>query len=346
MVRKLIGLHALILAWEVWNGLAFAQEVAKTALPMPPVPSAEAKVKEGEKSADSGGKDFTTSPQAVDKVIDEIKGGKDETAEKPREVVTPPTDFDYSNSSVKLESKKVGKVKQSADQALSAKMVEDLFKSVAEKDSRAINAYFSLDFSPDITNAAGETLLSHSIRSGNGAVASELLLRGADINKMSQDGSTPLMVAINSHNPAILNVLDRQKLDSFAKFENGTNYLMKAALSGNEDAVIMLLARGVKATDVDADGKSALHYAASGASGGIITALVNRAANVNLRDANGYTPLMLAAYAKNRPAVEALLGLGADPRMVDKFGRDASVHALVAGDAQLASMLGQAQVAR
>ena len=87
--------------------------------------------------------------------------------------------------------------------------------------------------------------IEYSIRDGDLAAATDLLRAGADVNRFTPEGLTPLMIASGLGQPQMVEVL----LSAGAQVlvvepRMGATALHKAALSGNPNVVALLLDRG------------------------------------------------------------------------------------------------------
>ena len=134
----------------------------------------------------------------------------------------------------------------------------------------------------DATTRHGVTALALASARGHAAVAETLLGAGADPNRASPQGETPLMVA---------------------------------ARTGVVDSVTALLRHGA-GRGVDARerwrGQTALMWAAAEGHAAVVAPLVTAGADVDARSDAGFTPLAFAVRAGHTDAVEALVMAGAD----------------------------------
>jgi len=88
-------------------------------------------------------------------------------------------------------------------------------------------------------------ILAAAIRSGNTAAAGELVGAGADVNGLTQEGLTPLMIAAGLGLPRMVELLLRAGASVHAiEPRAGATALHKAALSGAADIIALLLDHG------------------------------------------------------------------------------------------------------
>lgn len=117
----------------------------------------------------------------------------------------------------------------------------------------------------------------------------ELLLScGSDLNELSDDGETPLLVALGSRLP-------------------------KKAM--------WLIQRGANAAALDADGYSALHFCAQLGLHEPVASLIKAGAALEARCPEGFTALHMAARFERAETAAALLQAGADPQATTPEGQ-------------------------
>ncbi len=128
----------------------------------------------------------------------------------------------------------------------------------------------------------------------------ELLAQGADPNKLSHDGTTPVWIAVVLKHGEILRMLIAAGGDAIWRTGKGYTYMHLAAQAMNTDAIRLLLAHGADPNATD----SGLH-----------TTPLHLAASV-ARDSNFYT-------SETTDCIRALLDGGADPHRTLSDGRTA-----------------------
>lgn len=166
---------------------------------------------------------------------------------------------------------------------------EDFFLAVNRDDGDGITALVQRGFDPNSRNPEGQTALHLALRDQSARVAKALWAhRGLDVNAVNASGETPLMMA---------------------------------ALRGDVEWSRRLIERGAK---VHKEGWSPLHYAATGPEPRVVAMLLDRGAPIDARSPNRSTPLMMAARYGAEATVDLLLGRGADKRLRNDLGLDAS----------------------
>lgn len=149
-----------------------------------------------------------------------------------------------------------------------------------------------------------------------------LLKAGANLNKSTDFGVTPLYAASARGYTSIVNVLllagaeiDKQAIDY-------STPLMAASKFGEASIVKTLLIAGADLTRADNIGSTPLHIAqrALGTPGQLITIdLLDTGAEIDAQNGVGVTPLMLAAFFGNVGTSRILLERGADRTIRDNY---------------------------
>ena len=147
---------------------------------------------------------------------------------------------------------------------------------------------------------------------------------GADVNRPSADGATPLALAASA--------------DPDADNQSGAPLLMYAVVHDDAALAARLLEAGS-----DPNGGLYLHRAAPARPQRVRLArlLIEAEASVNLRDPKGSTPLVLAARAGNAEIVRALLAAGADPNKHPRDGEPLLIALQSSRDAAMPGILEQ-----
>ena len=200
----------------------------------------------------------------------------------------------------------------------------------------------------------------------------ELLQEGADVNdaKLSDDGSTPLMLAAqynyvnrvdllltegadvnicdNEGNTALLKAAD--KFDSLKLLiqasvdVNVTNKTERSALmvalwEGNEKCVELLVEAGADVNHCDTEGNTLLMQAAQYGYVNCLKCLIQGNTDVNEARDDGFTALLAATRNGRGRCMEALIGAGADVNVTDSSGNTALLIATVVGDDKAVEVL-------
>lgn len=172
------------------------------------------------------------------------------------------------------------------------------------------------------------------------AVMKLLLAKGADPNRATSNGRTPLMAAAAGGDTNLMKLLMDKGAKVNAVSGTGSVALMDAATSRNFEALRMLIDAGADVKARTKRNQTALASAAMYGSEDMVKLLLAKGAEVNVRDERGYSPLMYAAYSEVMPAgvVKLLLDAGAD-RKVTGEGETPISLAAKRGNTEVARLL-------
>jgi ankyrin repeat protein len=174
-----------------------------------------------------------------------------------------------------------------------------------------------------------ETLLHKAAKNGHTEVVTLLLDRGADINAINCDGSTPLHKAASNGHTEVVRLLLDKGADINAPSRDGSTPLHYAASDGHTEVVTLLLDRGADINAIAEEGADAvegdtpLHKAAKNGHTEVVTLLLDRGADINAINCDGSTPLHYAASDGHTEVVTLLLDRGADINAITEEGADA-----------------------
>ncbi len=156
------------------------------------------------------------------------------------------------------------------------------------------------------TDSYGNTSLHHACFNGQGEVVKVLIEKGADVNKLNDNGASPLILAVQQSNLVIAE---------------------------------LLLKAGAKTDCADVNGVMPLHIAANNGEQFIGKALISAGANINEKTAEGETPLILAAMNGKNDFTAMLIEGGADVNAVDNAQHSALYYASEAGFTEIVEQL-------
>jgi ankyrin repeat protein len=114
---------------------------------------------------------------------------------------------------------------------------------------------------PNLANRAGETPLMLSAAIGDADLTTQLIKRGADVNKT---GWTPLHYAASKGQTAVIRLLLDNSAYIDAESPNGTTPLMMAAMYGSPESVKLLIEEGADTSMKNQQGLTALQFATEG----------------------------------------------------------------------------------
>jgi ankyrin repeat protein len=167
-----------------------------------------------------------------------------------------------------------------------------------------------------------------------------LARRGFDLNTRNAAGEHPLFLALRDDAPAVADhLVGQSRVDVNAISENGETPLMMAALKGRLALARRLIERKA---EVNKTGWTPLHYAATFAgaeSAAMVRLLLENHAYIDAESPNRSTPLMMAARYGNTGVVKLLLEEGADPLLKNQQGMSAIDFAQGANRAESAEII-------
>ena len=167
----------------------------------------------------------------------------------------------------------------------------------------------------------GVTLLHMAASRGHRDVV-EVLLRCDAVSVQNKCGDTPLALAARNGHRDVVEVLLRCGAVSVQN-KCGDTPLALAARNGHRDVVEVLLNRGEKCDTKNMYDRTPLHDAANRGHLDVVKLLLNHSTDVDVQDKSGATPLHKAASRGHRNVVEVLLNRGAAINAKSHDGRTA-----------------------
>lgn len=217
-------------------------------------------------------------------------------------------------------------------------------------DSEAVNLLLKAGANAKAVNRYGATPLSEAVVSGNGAMIEALLKAGASPETATGEaGETVLMTAARDGNVGAVKILlDHGANVNVRESYKGQTALMWAASERHPEVVKLLMAHGAdwKVRSVDRETKVPKLSAASSISpiarGGFTAllfsaregdvasakAMLDAGVDVNYGDVDNTSAMVVAIMNKQYTFARFLLDRGADPNVVDAYGRTA-LYAIV-----------------
>lgn len=157
-----------------------------------------------------------------------------------------------------------------------------------------------------VDKATGKSPLRTALEARNDKVSQALVMHGAPVNALDDQGRTPVILA---------------------------------AAAGLKMTVNMLILRGATVDDIDKSGATALHHAVQGENDEIVRDLIRAKADVNGTDKLGCTPLHYAASAGKAETVQILIDAGAKADPKDKTRTTPLWNACKAGSVAMVKIL-------
>jgi ankyrin repeat protein len=194
-----------------------------------------------------------------------------------------------------------------------------------------LGANINLKIPQAIYNLANQSLLSNSalarimteigsgysypihvaVQKGNKRIVRALLNKGADIDALTSDFFTPLVLAVNDNLPDMLDYLLRRAANPNKKMANGITSLHIACSKGHVEAVQKLLAYKSNPEEADDYGETPLMLAVMNGNPTVVKLLIDKGSDVNQAKPSGATPLFLAAQRGHLGILRKLLAAGA-----------------------------------
>ena len=217
--------------------------------------------------------------------------------------------------------------------------------AVYKVDYELIDALIAKKAKVDVTNEFGSAPLAEAVKLADARMVKVLLDAGAGVEAANQDGQTALMLAIKTAELPIVEMLVKAgaNVNAVEKFQNQTPLMWAAGAPKNAGEMTrLLLSKGasVKARALYTDwpnqisseprgqyrpvgGLTALLYASRNGCDVCVEALIGSGAEVNVPTPEGVTPLMIALDNDHNDVAKLLLDRGANPHVVDWWGRTA-----------------------
>lgn len=181
----------------------------------------------------------------------------------------------------------------------------------------------------------------HAIRTDDQGTVTDLLKRGLDVDTVSPEGETLLMLAAREGKPSVVKAILAGKPRVQARNPRGESALMLAAIMGHTETVKLLLDANAP---VNQPGWTPLIYAAARDRVDIARLLIGKGANVNAAADNGTTALMMSAREGHLQMALLLLEHGADAKYVSPHGHSAMSLAKERGHKDVEALLRRAGV--
>lgn len=148
----------------------------------------------------------------------------------------------------------------------------------------------------------------------------EIVEAGASVNKLDQNGNTPLIIVSYFGHIDVLRFLIKAGASVNQAINGGDTPLYMAAQNGHVNVVKALVDAGGSVDQADEIGTTPLSIASQQNHVNVVKALVEAGASVNQAKNNGVTPLYIAAQNGNIEIVIALLDAGASVNLSNENG--------------------------
>ncbi|XP_071109961.1 ankyrin repeat domain-containing protein 50-like [Haliotis cracherodii] len=190
----------------------------------------------------------------------------------------------------------------------------DVVQNILSRDIVDINSRGKYDRTPTMMAVGG----------GFKGVFDLLVVKGADVSLVDNDGNTVLHVAfIGGHAEMVKYVLSQVSVEINGRGQYGRTPLMMSAVKGNWKAFEVLVNKGCDLSPVDNGGYNILHVACLGGSCEVVKYIVSRKIiDINSRGQYGRTPVMIAAEKGHREVLDLLMKEGGDLTQLDDDGEN------------------------
>ncbi|KAL9072549.1 MAG: hypothetical protein Q9161_003561 [Pseudevernia consocians] len=188
-------------------------------------------------------------------------------------------------------------------------------------------------------DSVGLASLHKAALQGSVDVINTALEQGVDIEEVSEDGRTPLMLAASRGHRKAIKTLVAAGANIDATSSKGWTTLMNAVRDKDAPTVGLLISNGADVNHLSPDRWTALAEAAYQSQTEIIEILLNCGADTESRSSHDWTPLMHASYKGDEAAVGLLLSAGADVDVTSQHDETALLLAAAGGHTRIVRTL-------
>lgn len=176
----------------------------------------------------------------------------------------------------------------------------------------------------DFRDKAGRTPLMRATASGDIALISDFVERGASLELHDSEGNTALLLAASSGLLGVVSLLINKGVDVNTSIARGDSALLRALVQfemegfGESEHMVTLLHTAGATLDINIDTRDSILFWATG--GGFTAkakAAIDNGADVNVRNSKGATPLLVAIQRRYDEIALLLIDRGADVNLAD-----------------------------
>jgi ankyrin repeat protein len=186
---------------------------------------------------------------------------------------------------------------------------------VREKHGDIAREYVRIN--SDVEDVAGGAIvrmtLAFASEHGYVEVVNALIATGADVNKASNDGSTPMYSASSQGHLEVVQALIAAGADVNKANNDGYTPMFLTSHYGHLEVVQALIAAGADVNKASNHGSTPICWASYDGRLEVVQALIAAGADVNKAGNIGYTPISMASSLGHLEVVQALLAAGATP---------------------------------
>ena len=197
-----------------------------------------------------------------------------------------------------------------------------LLVAIDRKNTEMAVMFLKAGANPNHVNQKGLTALGPAAQMENAAPLVQMLIEaGADVNRASPTGATPLLAAADAGRIENVKLLIAAGADVNARYKDGRTALNFVAGQENPELISVLLQAGADAKTADDDGVTPLMRAADKGRIENVKLLLAAKADVNAaRVSDGWTAIFWALGEQHWKIADALLDAGADVKIANKNG--------------------------
>ena len=166
-----------------------------------------------------------------------------------------------------------------------------------------------------------------------------LLDQGADKDKATNDGASPLFAATHEGHLEVVQCLLEKNADKDKADNDGCSPILIATHRGHLDVVRCLLGQGVDKDKADNDGWTPMNVAAANGELPVVQCLLDQGVDMDKADNDGWTPMYIASLQGHLGVVRLLLDQGAAKDKTNDDGSTALHRAALSGHLAVVQLL-------
>lgn len=204
-----------------------------------------------------------------------------------------------------------------------------LVQAIKMISADAVEALIGAGADPNKATKKGVTPISAAAHKGNVPIMKILLRGGAQVNLVNPSGSSALIQASHFGHLEAVRVLIG--FGAYVDFPNrkGTTALMRASQEGHVEISKLLIQSGANVNRRNNEGMNALMLASQRGHASMVSLLIRNGAAVDAQTTQGSTALMLACKRGHEEVVKVLISMGAEIYMKDcrmRTARDTAIR--------------------
>ncbi len=192
---------------------------------------------------------------------------------------------------------------------------------------------------PYYYDGALEFNLMFAASQGYDSEVERLLKKGADIDRESDEGATPLVFAVANNHPSTVRLLLKHNPDINKKTSSSETPLIISVKNRNTEIAESLIRGGADVDLADKNNATPLHFAAFYGGFNVADLLLYYEADCNIKANDGTTPLMAAIWSEYPDVADLLIQNGANMEARDKDGFTPFLIAAQNGDTLMMNLL-------